>query len=228
MKHLVNCDASMLQVSEDGEMQGEEGQRIYMIGLITAVKTMMTKGANPGLMAFVSLEDLYGTYEVAVFNKLYEQKSPIIKKDRAVLIKGTITMRNDQPSIKLYDMLSLDEDAYAIARLKNYDGKDRKAWEKEQQAKAKPKETMKVVEDKDSPIPENATVVISMDRYVLAVLEEIKQVLLSNAGDVRVILYDKEASKKYQAPRSMWISREPAVLRQIEELAGSENVRLVV
>ena len=29
-------------------------------GLITAVKTMMTKGANPGLMAFVSLEDLYG------------------------------------------------------------------------------------------------------------------------------------------------------------------------
>ncbi len=228
VKHLVNCDASMLQVGEDGEMQVEEGKKIYMIGLITAVKTMMTKGANPGLMAFVSLEDLYGTYEVAVFNKLYEQKSTIVKKDKAVLIKGTITMRNDQPSIRLLDMLSLDEDAYAIARLKNYDGKDRKAYDKEQQAKAKPKEVLKVVEDKEGPIPENATVVISMDRYVLAVLEEIKEVLTSNSGDVRVILYDKEASKKYQAPRSMWISREPGVLRKIEELAGSENVRLVV
>ena len=86
----------------------------------------------------------------------------------------------------------------------------------------------RVIEEKEGPLPDGATVVISMDRYVLAVLPEIKDILLTNSGDIRVVLYDKEAGKKFQAPRNMWISREPEVLGQIKELAGSENVRLVV
>ena len=219
IKDLVNCDSSMLAVDEEGQMQVEEGKKIYMAGLITAVKTMMTKGKEPGLMAFVTLEDLYGTYEVAVFTKIYEQKSHIVKKDHPVLIKGSITMRNDAPSIRLQDIMSLDEDASKIAKLKPLE-------QKAASAPAKP--VSRVIEEKEGPLPDGATVVISMDRYVLAVLPEIKDILLTNSGDIRVVLYDKEAGKKFQAPRNMWISREPEVLGQIKELAGSENVRLVV
>ncbi len=249
-KRLVNCDSSMLvpsieeNMDEDGESKVEflveDGKSVYLAGLVASIKTYMTKGANPALMAFVTLEDIYGTFEIVVFSKLYEKKAAIIKKDMPLLIKGNISIRDGSSvTVKVSDIYSI-EDESSVSKLKPFEKTEtqdtnskndnkktpQRAKEGEKKCEASsevhaPKHTQTLEK-----IPENANVVIILNDYVVNILGEVKEVLMSNNGGVRVILYDKTSGKKFLADRSMWISNDISVLCKIRDLVGDENVKL--
>ena len=47
-------------------------------------------------MAFVSVEDLYGTTEIIVFDSCYNRSSDVIIEDNIVLIEGRLSIREDE------------------------------------------------------------------------------------------------------------------------------------
>jgi DNA polymerase-3 subunit alpha len=55
-------------------------------GMISALRTILTKKGEQ--MAFVTLEDLYGSCEVVVFSKPFTQYGSLLEADQAVLISG--------------------------------------------------------------------------------------------------------------------------------------------
>ena len=93
-------------VREDGEeaIVNDETKNLYdgmnvtVGGIITSKKTKTTKNNN--LMAFLTLEDLYGTMEVIVFPSILEKYSKLMEIENIVLIKGRISIKEEeQPKI---------------------------------------------------------------------------------------------------------------------------------
>lgn len=82
----------------DGTKDLNDGMNVTVGGIITAKKTKTTKNNN--LMAFLTLEDLYGTMEVIVFPSVLDRFSKLIEVENIVLIKGSISIKEEeQPKI---------------------------------------------------------------------------------------------------------------------------------
>lgn len=71
-----------------------DNMKVTIAGIITNKKIKFTKNNN--MMAFVEIEDLYGVIEVIVFPTIYEKYSSYIKDDFPVIIKGKVSIREDE------------------------------------------------------------------------------------------------------------------------------------
>ena len=75
-----------------------DGMIVTVGGLVIEKKTKTTKSNN--LMAFVTLEDLYGTMEVIVFPTILKKYSSLLVNENAVFIDGRISIKEEeQPKI---------------------------------------------------------------------------------------------------------------------------------
>ena len=76
-------------------------------GMITGVKKLVTKSNQ--MMAFVDLEDLYGTVEIVVFPKTYERYKADIAEDKVVVIKGKLNFKEEEmPKILADSVINID------------------------------------------------------------------------------------------------------------------------
>jgi DNA polymerase-3 subunit alpha len=73
-----------------------DGQKV-IIGGIVAAKTIKTTRNNQ-LMAFVTLEDLYGTIEVIIFPRDYESYKDWLNEDEKLYVGGRVTVGEDEQS----------------------------------------------------------------------------------------------------------------------------------
>ncbi len=114
---LLSSDIrSGIDNSEDREESAEQLTRnlidnmaVTVGGIITAKKTKTTKGNR--LMAFVTLEDLYGAMEVIVFPAVLERYAPFLTQENIVLIDGRISMREDEePKVICEDVRPLKKE----------------------------------------------------------------------------------------------------------------------
>lgn len=101
-----------------GNMGGEEenvaqhrseldNRIVTMGGIIASVKIKATRSNS--IMAFANLEDMYGSIEVLVFPKIYEKYNRLVQEDNMVLIKGRLSIREDEaPKLLAEDIRSLN------------------------------------------------------------------------------------------------------------------------
>lgn len=88
-------------VDEEGmaiESKVEDGQRVVLGGIITSVSIKATRKND--IMAFVRIEDMFGSIEILVFPKIYQKCSRILVEDGMVVVKGKVSIKEDeQPKI---------------------------------------------------------------------------------------------------------------------------------
>jgi DNA polymerase-3 subunit alpha len=80
--------------AEEGDNLELDGKKAIIGGIIVSVKQKSTKTNN--LMAFVELEDLFGTVEVIVFPKIYEKCKSLLVQDDIVLVEGRISQKEEE------------------------------------------------------------------------------------------------------------------------------------
>ena len=73
-----------------------DGQNVRYAGIITSIKKKYTK--NNKIMAFVTIEDLYGSSEVIVFENAYLKSSKSLLEENIVLVDGRLSIREDDTS----------------------------------------------------------------------------------------------------------------------------------
>ena len=85
--------------NENEEVKGlKDGMPVTVGGIITERKSKTTKSNN--LMAFITLEDLYGTMEVIVFPSTLTRYAALLTDENMVLINGKISIKEEeQPKI---------------------------------------------------------------------------------------------------------------------------------
>lgn len=85
-------------IAADGEeMPKVKDQEKAVIGGMITGKTVKTTRTN-NLMAFITIEDLYGTVEVIVFPRDYEKYRIVLEEDRKVFLQGRVTVEEDKPA----------------------------------------------------------------------------------------------------------------------------------
>jgi DNA polymerase-3 subunit alpha len=83
-----------------------DGSPFTIGGIIVSKKLKTTR--NDEIMAFITLEDLYGSVEVIVFPSAYEKYRPLLEEDSAVIINGRLSIREDEePKIILNEVQPL-------------------------------------------------------------------------------------------------------------------------
>ena len=83
----------ILEIQEENKIE-KDGQVVKYAGIITSVKKKYTKKNT--VMAFVTIEDLYGSCEIIVFDACYNKYANLLVQDNIVLIEGKLSIREDE------------------------------------------------------------------------------------------------------------------------------------
>ncbi len=81
----------------------QDGMTVTMAGMVNSKKTLLTKKNK--MMAFVQLEDLFGTTEVIVFPNVYERAFNLLDNDAVIVVRGTISFKEDEEPKLLADRI---------------------------------------------------------------------------------------------------------------------------
>lgn len=71
-----------------------DGKQVKFAGIVSSVKKKYTKRNT--IMAFATIEDLYGSVEIIVFDSCYSKCSDILLEDNIVIIDGRLSIREDE------------------------------------------------------------------------------------------------------------------------------------
>ncbi len=89
----------------------KDNENIIIAGFISNVVTKFTK--NNQIMAFITVEDIYGSIEVIIFPNTYQKFMDILKEEEIVVINGRASIAEDQQSKvisqEIYNLDSLVE-----------------------------------------------------------------------------------------------------------------------
>jgi len=116
LEHAIDtttADIAALEDSMQGNLNAQvkalsDGDNVTVGGIILHKKTKTTK--NNSMMAFITLEDLYGQVEAIVFPKILSKYSQYIHEDNIVVIKGRISIREDeQPKILCQEVIPVNQ-----------------------------------------------------------------------------------------------------------------------
>ncbi len=118
--------AAMNAYTEDEETGAKtyteltDGMPVSMGGMISAYKKLKTKSGS--FMAFVTVEDLYGSVECVCFPKVYDKIRNFLEADKVVSVSGKMSIDADKLPAIIVDRMeefSLDEKDPPIAKTAN-------------------------------------------------------------------------------------------------------------
>ena len=84
-------------IIEDTREQGgrfHDGDKVMLLGILTAVRMKVTK--NNSTMAFITLEDMFGSIEILVFPNTLAQYADMVAEGKIVKLLGRISMTEDK------------------------------------------------------------------------------------------------------------------------------------
>lgn len=81
-------------IKQNVKQKYHDGQNVKYAGIITSIKKKYTK--NNKIMAFVTIEDLYGNAEVLVFENAYLKAGNCLVEENIVIVEGRLSIREDE------------------------------------------------------------------------------------------------------------------------------------
>ncbi len=87
------------ELQETGKNIYHDGQNVKYAGIINSIKKKFTK--NNKIMAFITIEDLYGTLEVLCFENAYQASINSLLVDNIVMVEGRLSIREEDGSVTI-------------------------------------------------------------------------------------------------------------------------------
>ena len=82
------------QMQNSKNIKYKDGQEVKYVGIISKIKKKFTKTNK--IMAFITIEDLYGTAEVLAFENTYIKSGESLIEENIVLVKGRLSIRDGE------------------------------------------------------------------------------------------------------------------------------------
>ena len=182
-------------LAEDAADRFPDGSHVSVIGIVTSMKMKTTK--NGSTMAFLVLEDLYGSLEVLVFPSTLSEFGAFLAEGEAVLLTARVSIREEE------DAKLICEAARPLRDLsKQGEGTPRKRGNR-------PGLYLKVPSS-DSPRCKRALLLVELFE-----------------GATPVYLYRNDVHKLFSAPASLRVSVNETLLTQLRHILGEKNVAVV-
>lgn len=120
----INSDLDKIQTQNLGaKIKFVDGQKVKYAGIITSIKKKYTK--NNKIMAFITIEDLYGVAEIIAFENTVISAGKSLIEENIVIVDGRLSIRDDadatiianeiknlgeeQPNLITFDITDLSE-----------------------------------------------------------------------------------------------------------------------
>lgn len=93
----------------------KEREPVVSAVLIGEIRVISDRKGNP--MAFVSVEDFHGSYEVIVFSECYQKRRKKLQQDQIAVVAGKVSMR-DRGDVKIIadEIYTIEEAVQMLAR----------------------------------------------------------------------------------------------------------------
>lgn len=99
IEHISHSSLNIRDMLEEEENAGAgpgdmtDGKRVKVGGIVTYRKNKITKSNS--LMAFITIEDLYGPMELLVFPKVLKDYNDLLELEDMVIVEGNLSVRED-------------------------------------------------------------------------------------------------------------------------------------
>lgn len=90
IKNIIN--ANSIEQSEKSKFT--DGENVKIAGIITAIKKKYTK--NNKIMAFITIEDLYGLVEIIAFENVVIKNNQSLVEENVVIVDGRLSIRDEE------------------------------------------------------------------------------------------------------------------------------------
>lgn len=106
-QHVTVTSRDFQPAAEEGEpIRLKDGQLVVVAGIITEMKSISTRSNK--MMAFLTLEDLYGQFEVIVFPTVLETHAQLLSLEQPVWVEGRVSVKEEEvPKILAERLLAL-------------------------------------------------------------------------------------------------------------------------
>ena len=106
-KHITNVSADFIN-EEDNPPKVMEGQKATIGGIITGKTVKNTKSGK--MMAFITVEDVFGAVEVLVFPRDYEKYRAQAVEDNKVFVTGRVSINEEENGKLVCESITAFED----------------------------------------------------------------------------------------------------------------------
>ncbi len=194
--NAVNCDKIGNILDTESRMY-KDNSSVHIVCIVSKVKNQVTK--NNRMMAFVTVEDRYGSIEAIVFPDVYSRCGGLLAQGNVVEIFGTVNLKEDEePKIICNEIRTVDKNSVPE---KSADNAPRK------QPSNKPPKLFIRIDNLESELYKKAF-------RVLDIFE----------GRTPVVFYLTDTNKKLIAPETMWVSLNEVMIQELKHQLGDENV----
>ncbi len=195
--------ASTFEVLEAAKGTGDyrDGAPVSLCGIITHITVKQTR-TNKANMAFVTLEDLYGSVEIVLFPKIFVQYSALINNGAVIAVRGTLSVEEEKEPKILVNAV-FQPNAAGIAALKQKGGERRREPAKKSKH---PGLYLKFLSKEDSRL-HKAGVITSIFE-----------------GQLPLYHYYEDEKRYVRLPQTQWVDVNDTMLRELKRLLGDENV----
>lgn len=198
----AGCAATfeLLEAAGEGHTKYRDGAALTFCGIITHITVKQTR-ANKANMAFVTLEDMYGTVEAILFPKVFLQYASMIAQGNVIALSGTLSVEEEK------DPKILVNSVFKPGKLP-----DSAAASSEPAAKKKSSRQglyLKFTSAEDA------------RRHKAEVITSIFD------GSLPLYYYFEDEKKYVRQPSERFVAVNDTMLSELKRLLGSENVAVI-
>ncbi len=214
-QHQCTAIADIVSAEERGSGI-QDGAAVRVAAIVNSRKLKATRGGQT--MAFVRLEDQSGGMEMLVFPRVLDQYGPLLTEGSVVLIRGKVSMREEEDAKLIADAVWTPESAEPAAA--------RPAPRRPAAAPAAPPPAGQ----RPAAPSKNHGIYLRLESGQDPALPAVQNLLgifcPDNAGYLpeRVFFYFRDSKKYHPAPRELWVLWNPVLERELKKLLGEENV----
>ena len=198
----------LIEAASDPQSKYSDNMKIKLLCIITAVKKKISKSNNT--MAFLTVENLYGSIEAIVFPKTYSDNALLLQTGRVVRIFGKLSLREDDEAkivVEIIEPCPEKDDIDYMLQKKDIESNNSTATI---DTKAERKKGLFL-------------------RFASSNCDEIdtvKKLLSIFDGSTAVYFYFCDNNKYLMHPKKEWIDVNDVLIAQLNSILGEENVVL--
>jgi len=228
---------SELSRDEDGMGGKDDGDNVSLAGIIASPKIRTAKSGSK--YAFAQLEDTTGRVEIILFDKVLARFEEMLLSQRAVLVNGDLSVKEDETKIVVRAMryadpsgaVSEDEPSFPmLSRSRSAAPSQRSGYSHGNGAANSKKDTF--TPSKGVKIGENSEEFSSFTKMYLRfpskggkIEEEALKLLKSFGGNTEVYVFYNDERRLFRLS-GMGCALTPALMDRLKSVMGEENIEL--
>ena len=196
-------------LNDPEKSQKLDGKLVSIGAMVSKLRRKVTK--NDQTMAFVDIEDMFGSVNVLLFPKLYEQYGESLKIGSVFKFIGRVSVKESGDVDLICDRIEPMPKGTSVPKQTVEDKPSYNKTENSGSANSKYKSGLYLRVSS-----------MQSEAYVKA-----RRIMDVFDGETPVIIKETETGKAFVSPKNTWVMMNDTMMRCLKELLGEENVKYV-